>query len=201
MSRFRTLWYALYLFPIAAALSATPRRTVLRSIAAAPAAARAGRAGAAPPVRADRAGAASPAAPPPLPVLGDAAALDAAGSVYALARARDGGAAVSVSLDRAGRVRSALFFYETRRQAGEVRRAVAAAAPKRPELVVARVPLADAMARCLRPPYKQTGCPGYFCGRLLLDRARARPRGRGCFLGDAAAPRVGRPADCGRDAA
>ena len=50
------------------------------------------------------------------------AALDAAGYAYALVRASDGGAVVTLDLDRTQRVRSAIFFYETRGQADAVRK-------------------------------------------------------------------------------
>ena len=50
------------------------------------------------------------------------AALDAAGYAYALVRASNGGAVVTLDLDRTQRVRSAVYFYETRAQADAVRK-------------------------------------------------------------------------------
>ena len=67
------------------------------------------------------------------------AALDAAGYAYALVRANDGGAVVTLDLDRTQRVRSAVFFYETRAQADAVRKAVMSARPKAAPLALARV--------------------------------------------------------------
>ena len=67
------------------------------------------------------------------------AALDAAGYAYALVRASDGGAVVTLDLDRTQRVRSAVFFYETRAQADAVRKAVMSARPKAAPLALANV--------------------------------------------------------------
>ena len=99
------------------------------------------------------------------------AALDAAGYAYALVRASDGGAVVTLDLDRTQRVRSAVFFYETRAQADAVRKAVMSARPKVP-LALARVPLGEAAALVLAPPAKREGVPGYFCHRLLVEQSR-----------------------------
>ena len=66
------------------------------------------------------------------------AALDAAGYAYALVRANDGGQVVTLDLDRTQRVRSAVYFYETRAQADAVRKAVMSARPKAAPLALAR---------------------------------------------------------------
>ena len=109
------------------------------------------------------------ATPTPTP---RSAALDAAGYAYALVRASDGGAVVTLDLDRTQRVRSAVFFYETRAQADAVRKAVMSARPKAAPLALARVPLGEAAALVLAPPAKREGVPGYFCHRLLVEQSR-----------------------------
>ena len=101
------------------------------------------------------------------------AALDAAGYAYALVRASDGGAVVTLDLDRTQRVRSAVHFYETRAQADAVRKAVMSARDKKAApLALARVPLGEAAALILAPPAKREGVPGYFCHRLLVEQSR-----------------------------
>ena len=115
------------------------------------------------------AAAAKKATPTPTP---RSAALDAAGYAYALVRANDGGQVVTLDLDRTQRVRSAVFFYETRAQADAVRKAVMAARPKSAPLALARVPLGEAAALVLAPPAKREGVPGYFCHRLLVESSR-----------------------------
>ena len=100
------------------------------------------------------------------------AALDAAGYAYALVRANDGGAVVTLDLDRTQRVRSAVYLYETRAQADAVRKAVMSARPKAAPLALARVPLGEAAALVLAPPAKREGVPGYFCHRLLVEQSR-----------------------------
>ncbi len=118
----------------------------------------------------DAAAGAQKAAPPtPTP---RSAALDAAGYAYALVRANDGGAVVTLDLDRTQRVRSAVYFYETRAQADAVRKAVMSARPKAAPLALARVPLGEAAALVLAPPAKREGVPGYFCHRLLVEQSR-----------------------------
>ena len=99
-------------------------------------------------------------------------ALDAAGYAYALVRAADGGQVVTLDLDRTNRVRSAVYFYETRGQADAVRKAVMSARPKAAPLALARVPLGEAAALVLAPPAKREGVPGYFCHRLLVEQSR-----------------------------
>lgn len=98
--------------------------------------------------------------------------MDAAGCVYALVRAADGGQVVTLDLDRTSRVRSAVYFYETRGQAEAVRKALTAARPLAAPLALARVPLGEAAALVLAPPAKREGVPGYFCHRLLVEPAR-----------------------------
>ena len=115
------------------------------------------------------AAAAKKATPTPTP---RSAALDAAGYAYALVRANDGGAVVTLDLDRTQRVRSAVYLYETRAQADAVRRAVMSARPKAAPLALARVPLGEAAALVLAPPAKREGVPGYFCHRLLVEPSR-----------------------------
>ena len=115
----------------------------------------------------DAAAAAAPPTPTPR-----SAALDAAGYAYALVRANDGGAVVTLDLDRTQRVRSAVYFYETRAQAEAVRKAVMSARPKAAPLALARVPLGEAAALVLAPPAKREGVPGYFCHRLLVEQSR-----------------------------
>ena len=113
--------------------------------------------------------AAKTATPTPTP---RSAALDAAGYAYALVRASNGGAVVTLDLDRTQRVRSAVYFYETRAQADAVRKAVMSARPKAAPLALARVPLGEAAALVLAPPAKREGVPGYFCHRLLVEPSR-----------------------------
>ena len=115
------------------------------------------------------AAAAKKATPTPTP---RSAALDAAGYAYALVRANDGGAVVTLDLDRTQRVRSAVYLYETRAQADAVRKAVMSARPKAAPLALARVPLGEAAALVLAPPAKREGVPGYFCHRLLVEQSR-----------------------------
>ena len=116
------------------------------------------------------AAAAKKATPTPTP---RSAALDAAGYAYALVRANDGGAVVTLDLDRTQRVRSAVLFYETRAQADAVRKAVMSARDKKAApLALARVPLGEAAALVLAPPAKREGVPGYFCHRLLVEQSR-----------------------------
>ena len=79
--------------------------------------------------------AAAAATPTPTP---RSAALDAAGYAYALVRASDGGAVVTLDLDRTQRVRSAVYFYETRAQAEAVRKAVMSARDQRPRRSLSR---------------------------------------------------------------
>ena len=148
-----------------------PRRAVLATPAIAVAS-----------IRTDAAAAtAAPAkpAPPPKPL---PASLDAA-SVFALVSPAGGGV-VSVDLDRSGRVRSALFFYETRQQADAVLRALDTARPPTPPLAVARVPLSTAIDAPLAAPYKRAGFPGYFCGRLVLAPGRRAAALRATGLAD-----------------
>ena len=170
-----------------------PRRAVLATPAIAVASIRTD-AAAAKPAAAPAKPAAAPAPPPkPLP-----ASLDAA-SVFALVSPAGGGV-VSVDLDRSGRVRSALFFYETRQQADAVLRALNTARPPTPPLAVARVPLSTAIDATLAAPYKRAGFPGYFCGRLVLapGRRAAALRATGLpDLGDRSIPLFS--ASCGRD--
>ena len=122
------------------------------------------------------AAAAKKATPTPTP---RSAALDAAGYAYALVRANDGGAVVTLDLDRTQRVRSAVYLYETRAQADAVRKAVMSARDKKAApLALAKVPLGEAAALTLAPPAKREGVPGYFCHRLLVETAPVRHRCR-----------------------
>ena len=96
------------------------------------------------------------------------AALDAAGHAYALVRANDGGAVVTLDLDRTQRVRSAVLLRNAR---GRRRTKAVMTRPKAaPRL--ARVPLGEAAALILAPPAKREGVPGYFCHRLLVEQSR-----------------------------
>ena len=79
---------------------------------------------------------------------------------------------MTLDLDRTQRVRSAVYFYETRAQAEAVRKAVMSARPKAAPLALARVPLGEAAALILAPPAKREGVPGYFCHRLLVEPSR-----------------------------
>ena len=144
-----------------AALAIVPRRGVIQRVLGPPAAAL---------VVAQPQAAAAAAKQAPSPQ--QSAALDAAGYAYALVRANDGGAVVTLDLDRTQRVRSAVFFYETRGQADAVRKAVMSARPKAAPLALARVPLGEAAALVLAPPAKREGVPGYFCHRLLVEPSR-----------------------------
>ena len=120
----------------------------------------------------DAAAAAAKKAVTPMPTP-RSAALDAAGYAYALVRANDGGQVVTLDLDRTQRVRSAVFFYETRAQADAVRKAVMSARDKKAApLALAKVPLGEAAALVLAPPAKREGVPGYFCHRLLVEQSR-----------------------------
>ena len=112
-------------------------------------------------------------------------ALDVA-SAYALVRASDGGIAVTLDLDRSGRVRSAAYFYETVDQASAVLRALAKlpSRKKAAPLAVARVPLSEVVARTLEPPRKEAGFPGYYCSRLLLEPSRRAAALRATGLDD-----------------
>ena len=150
------LWW----LPAAAlALAPVPRRDVIQRVLGPPAAALVV-------AQPDTAAAAAPPTP-------RSAALDAAGYAYALVRANDGGAVVTLDLDRTQRVRSAVFFYETRAQADAVRKAVMSARDKKAApLALARVPLGEAAALVLAPPAKREGVPGYFCHRLLVEQSR-----------------------------
>ena len=145
------------------AAAIVPRRTVIQRVLAPPAAALV----AAQPVAAAAAKKAATTTPTPR-----SAALDAAGYAYALVRASDGGAVVTLDLDRTQRVRSAVYLYETRAQADAVRKAVMSARPKAAPLALARVPLGEAAALVLAPPAKREGVPGYFCHRLLVEPSR-----------------------------
>ena len=156
-------YLCLWLPAAALALAPVPRRTVIRRVLGPPAAALV----AAQPAAA--AASAKKATPTPTP---RSAALDAAGYAYALVRANDGGAVVTLDLDRTQRVRSAVYFYETRAQAEAVRKAVMSARPKAAPLALARVPLGEAAALILAPPAKREGVPGYFCHRLLVEPSR-----------------------------
>ena len=153
-------YLCLWLPAAALALAPVPRRTVIQRVLGPPAAAL---------VVAQPAATAAAAPPTPTP---RSAALDAAGYAYALVRANDGGAVVTLDLDRTQRVRSAVFFYETRAQADAVRKAVMSARPKAAPLALARVPLGEAAALVLAPPAKREGVPGYFCHRLLVEQSR-----------------------------
>jgi len=146
------------------AAAIVPRRSVIQRVLGPPAAALVA---AQPTVAA--AAAKKAVTPTPTP---RSAALDAAGYAYALVRASDGGAVVTLDLDRTQRVRSAVFFYETRAQADAVRKAVMSARPKAAPLALARVPLGEAAALVLAPPAKREGVPGYFCHRLLVEQSR-----------------------------
>ena len=148
----------------ALALAHVPRRTVIQRVVLGPPAAALVAAQPHAAVAAKKA-----ATPTPTP---RSAALDAAGYAYALVRANDGGAVVTLDLDRTQRVRSAVFFYETRAQADAVRKAVMSARPKAAPLALARVPLGEAAALILAPPAKREGVPGYFCHRLLVEQSR-----------------------------
>ena len=151
----------LWRLPAAAlALAPVPRRSVIQRVLGPPAATL---------VVAQPAATAAAAPPTPTP---RSAALDAAGYAYALVRANDGGAVVTLDLDRTQRVRSAVYFYETRAQAEAVRKAVMSARPKAAPLALARVPLGEAAALVLAPPAKREGVPGYFCHRLLVEQSR-----------------------------
>ena len=116
--------------------------------------------------------AAAAAAQKAAPLPQRSSALDAAGYAYALVRANDGGAVVTLDLDRTQRVRSAVYLYETRAQADAVRKAVMSARPKAAPLALAKVPLGEAAALVLAPPAKREGVPGYFCHRLLVEQSR-----------------------------
>ena len=151
-------YLCLWLPAAALALAPVPRRDVIQRVLGPPAAAL---------VLAQPAAAAAAAPPTPR-----SAALDAAGYAYALVRANDGGAVVTLDLDRTQRVRSAVYFYETRAQAEAVRKAVMSARPKAAPLALARVPLGEAAALVLAPPAKREGVPGYFCHRLLVEPSR-----------------------------
>jgi hypothetical protein len=153
-------YLCLWLPAAALALAPVPRRDVIQRVLGPPAAAL---------VLAQPAAAAAAAPPTPTP---RSAALDAAGYAYALVRANDGGAVVTLDLDRTQRVRSAVYFYETRAQAEAVRKAVMSARPKAAPLALARVPLGEAAALVLAPPAKREGVPGYFCHRLLVEQSR-----------------------------
>ena len=153
-------YLCLWLPAAALALAPVPRRDVIQRVLGPPAAAL---------VLAQPAAAAAAAPPTPTP---RSAALDAAGYAYALVRANDGGAVVTLDLDRTQRVRSAVYFYETRAQAEAVRKAVMSARPKAAPLALARVPLGEAAALVLAPPAKREGVPGYFCHRLLVEPSR-----------------------------
>ena len=154
------LHLCLWLPAAALALAPVPRRSVIQRVLGPPAAAL---------VVAQPAATAAAAPPTPTP---RSAALDAAGYAYALVRANDGGAVVTLDLDRTQRVRSAVYFYETRAQAEAVRKAVMSARPKAAPLALARVPLGEAAALVLAPPAKREGVPGYFCHRLLVEQSR-----------------------------
>ena len=146
------------------AAAIVPRRTVIQRVLAPPAAALV----AAQPVAAAAAKKAATTTPTPR-----SAALDAAGYAYALVRASDGGAVVTLDLDRTQRVRSAVYLYETRAQADAVRKAVMSARDKKAApLALAKVPLGEAAALVLAPPAKREGVPGYFCHRLLVEQSR-----------------------------
>ena len=153
-------YLCLWLPAAALALAPVPRRSVIQRVLGPPAAAL---------VVAQPAVTAAAAPPTPTP---RSAALDAAGYAYALVRANDGGAVVTLDLDRTQRVRSAVYFYETRAQAEAVRKAVMSARPKAAPLALARVPLGEAAALVLAPPAKREGVPGYFCHRLLVEQSR-----------------------------
>ena len=153
-------YLCLWLPAAALALAPVPRRSVIQRVLGPPAAAL---------VVAQPAATAAAAPPTPTP---RSAALDAAGYAYALVRANDGGAVVTLDLDRTQRVRSAVYFYETRAQAEAVRKAVMSARPKAAPLALARVPLGEAAALVLAPPAKREGVPGYFCHRLLVEQSR-----------------------------
>ena len=153
-------YLCLWLPAAALALAPVPRRSVIQRVLGPPAAAL---------VVAQPAATAAAAPPTPTP---RSAALDAAGYAYALVRANDGGAVVTLDLDRTQRVRSAVYFYETRAQAEAVRKAVMSARPKAAPLALARVPLGEAAALVLAPPAKREGVPGYFCHRLLVEPLR-----------------------------
>ena len=156
-------YLCLWLPAAALALAPVPRRSVIQRVLGPPAAALVA-------AKPHSAAAAQKAAPPtPTP---RSAALDAAGYAYALVRANDGGAVVTLDLDRTQRVRSAVYLYETRAQADAVRRAVMSARPKAAPLALARVPLGEAAALVLAPPAKREGVPGYFCHRLLVESSR-----------------------------
>ena len=133
-------YLCLWLPAAALALAPVPRRSVIQRVLGPPAAAL---------VVAQPAATAAAAPPTPTP---RSAALDAAGYAYALVRANDGGAVVTLDLDRTQRVRSAVYFYETRAQAEAVRKAVMSARPKAAPLALARVPLGEAAALILAPP-------------------------------------------------
>ena len=157
-------YLCLWLPAAALALAPVPRRDVIQRVLGPPAAALVA-------AKPHSAAAAQKAAPPtPTP---RSAALDAAGYAYALVRANDGGAVVTLDLDRTQRVRSAVYFYETRAQADAVRKAVMSARDKKAApLALARVPLGEAAALILAPPAKREGVPGYFCHRLLVEQSR-----------------------------
>ena len=149
----------------ALALAPVPRRSVIQRVVLGPPAA------ALVAAQPNAANAAAKKAATPTPTA-RSAALDAAGYAYALVRANDGGAVVTLDLDRTQRVRSAVFFYETRAQADAVRKAVMSARPKAAPLALAKVPLGEAAALILAPPAKREGVPGYFCHRLLIEQSR-----------------------------
>ena len=154
-------YLCLWLPAAALALAPVPRRSVIQRVLGPPAAAL---------VVAQPAATAAAAPPTPTP---RSAALDAAGYAYALVRANDGGAVVTLDLDRTQRVRTAVYLYETRAQADAVRRAVMSARDKKAApLALARVPLGEAAALVLAPPAKREGVPGYFCHRLLVEQSR-----------------------------
>ena len=157
-------YFCLRLPAAALALAPVPRRSVIQRVLGPPAAALVA-------AKPHSAAAAQKAAPPtPTP---RSAALDAAGYAYALVRASDGGAVVTLDLDRTQRVRSAVYLYETRAQADAVRKAVMSARDKKAApLALARVPLGEAAALVLAPPAKREGVPGYFCHRLLVEQSR-----------------------------
>jgi hypothetical protein len=154
-------YLCLWLPAAALALAPVPRRSVIQRVVLGPPAA-------ALVVAQPDAAAAAPPTPTPR-----SAALDAAGYAYALVRANDGGAVVTLDLDRTQRVRSAVYLYETRAQADAVRKAVMSARDKKAApLALARVPLGEAAALVLAPPAKREGVPGYFCHRLLVEPSR-----------------------------
>ena len=78
---------------------------------------------------------------------------------------------VSVNLDGKGRVRTVAYFFESASTAESVRQAALSVDPKGAAgALVLPVPLSEALALILQPPFKATGLPGYYAHRMFLDK-------------------------------